>query len=181
MAFSRQGNFSNNRGGSFAPRSGGARSYSRPEMFDAVCAKCGANCQVPFRPSGTRDVYCSKCFEPDTQDSRGPRNSDRFARRDSSDRPMYDAVCANCGANCQVPFQPKNGKEVYCRNCFASKQDNQPARPTQASNTPDLGAINAKLDQIIKLLTPVESIAMPDEEKKVKISKKKLTSSDEQV
>jgi CxxC-x17-CxxC domain-containing protein len=39
-------------------------SYSRGprEMFDAVCARCGNDTQVPFRPSGARPVYCSDCF-----------------------------------------------------------------------------------------------------------------------
>jgi len=35
---------------------------SRREMHDAVCAQCGKNTQVPFRPSGDRPVYCSDCF-----------------------------------------------------------------------------------------------------------------------
>lgn len=33
------------------------------EMFDAVCAACGAETQVPFRPSGDRPVYCRDCFQ----------------------------------------------------------------------------------------------------------------------
>ena len=32
------------------------------QMFDAVCAACGAPCKVPFEPSGDRPVYCSDCF-----------------------------------------------------------------------------------------------------------------------
>jgi CxxC-x17-CxxC domain-containing protein len=32
------------------------------EMFDAVCAKCGAGTQVPFRPRDDRPVYCQTCF-----------------------------------------------------------------------------------------------------------------------
>ncbi len=34
------------------------------------------------------------------------------------DRPMYDAKCSDCGAACQVPFQPTAGKPVYCRDCY---------------------------------------------------------------
>ena len=42
----------------------GGGSYSRAprEMFDATCARCGKETQVPFRPSGARPVYCSDCF-----------------------------------------------------------------------------------------------------------------------
>lgn len=33
------------------------------EMFSAVCSQCGANCQVPFRPTGDKPIYCSGCYE----------------------------------------------------------------------------------------------------------------------
>ena len=32
------------------------------ELFDATCARCGKDTQVPFRPTGARPVYCSDCF-----------------------------------------------------------------------------------------------------------------------
>jgi CxxC-x17-CxxC domain-containing protein len=32
------------------------------EMHSAVCAACGVDTQVPFKPSGDRPVYCSDCF-----------------------------------------------------------------------------------------------------------------------
>ena len=43
---------------------GAGRSYSSGprEMFSATCSRCGREAQVPFRPSGTKPVYCSDCF-----------------------------------------------------------------------------------------------------------------------
>lgn len=32
------------------------------EMFDAVCASCGAQARVPFRPAAGRPVYCRDCY-----------------------------------------------------------------------------------------------------------------------
>ncbi|MCI8406865.1 MAG: zinc-binding protein [Oscillospiraceae bacterium] len=32
------------------------------EMFTAVCAACGKEAKVPFRPREDRPVYCSECF-----------------------------------------------------------------------------------------------------------------------
>jgi CxxC-x17-CxxC domain-containing protein len=32
------------------------------EMYAATCAACGAETEVPFRPSGNRPVYCRDCF-----------------------------------------------------------------------------------------------------------------------
>ena len=40
---------------------GGGRTGTR-EMYPAVCANCGNETQVPFRPTGIRPVYCSDCF-----------------------------------------------------------------------------------------------------------------------
>lgn len=34
----------------------------RQEKFDVVCDKCGEDCQVPFRPSSSKPVYCDKCY-----------------------------------------------------------------------------------------------------------------------
>ncbi len=31
-------------------------------MHQAVCNKCGKPCEVPFRPTGDRPVYCNVCF-----------------------------------------------------------------------------------------------------------------------
>ena len=42
-------------------RSGGGNS-GRMELFTATCAKCGKPCEVPFRPTGERPVYCRDCF-----------------------------------------------------------------------------------------------------------------------
>ena len=32
------------------------------EMFPAVCGECGKECQVPFKPTEGKAVYCSECF-----------------------------------------------------------------------------------------------------------------------
>ena len=45
---------------------GGGGGYGGPrQMYDAVCASCGSACQVPFRPSQDRPVYCNDCFSKD--------------------------------------------------------------------------------------------------------------------
>ena len=32
------------------------------ELFDAVCAECGKETKVPFKPRLDKPVYCSDCF-----------------------------------------------------------------------------------------------------------------------
>lgn len=41
----------------------GAGRRSEREMFAAVCAECGANTNVPFKPRDDRPVYCSDCYK----------------------------------------------------------------------------------------------------------------------
>lgn len=43
-------------------RAGGGYGGGPREMHPAVCAQCGKDTEVPFRPSGDRPVYCSDCF-----------------------------------------------------------------------------------------------------------------------
>jgi len=33
-------------------------------------------------------------------------------------REMHKATCADCGQECEVPFKPREGKPVYCRDCY---------------------------------------------------------------
>ena len=33
------------------------------EMYDAVCAECGAATKIPFLPRNDRPVYCSECYQ----------------------------------------------------------------------------------------------------------------------
>jgi CxxC-x17-CxxC domain-containing protein len=40
--------------------------------------------------------------------------------RDASNgtRQMFKATCADCGTTTEVPFEPRQGRPVYCRDCF---------------------------------------------------------------
>ena len=49
----------------------------------------------------------------------GDNDRSRDRRPSRQGREMYDAVCADCGAACKVPFKPTaGGKPVYCRDCY---------------------------------------------------------------
>ena len=41
-----------------------------------------------------------------------------YKKRSPGKRTMYKATCADCGNECEVPFQPKEGRPVYCRECY---------------------------------------------------------------
>lgn len=40
-------------------------------------------------------------------------------------RQMYDATCSKCGKATQVPFQPKAGRPVFCRDCYMQQKQTQ--------------------------------------------------------
>ena len=54
--------FGDGRGGS-GGRSGGSDFGGPREMHKAICAECGEECDIPFKPSGDRPVYCRECFQ----------------------------------------------------------------------------------------------------------------------
>jgi CxxC-x17-CxxC domain-containing protein len=58
------------RGGNFNSRE---RSFDQKELYDAECSNCHKTCKVPFRPNGTKPVYCKDCFTPDTDRAQKPR------------------------------------------------------------------------------------------------------------
>lgn len=72
--FKRPGGFGGNKGrGGFGARNGGRPGFGRPsfggnrddkrsEMFTATCDQCHKQCEVPFRPNGSKPVYCNNCF-----------------------------------------------------------------------------------------------------------------------
>ncbi|MFH1399045.1 MAG: CxxC-x17-CxxC domain-containing protein [Candidatus Woesearchaeota archaeon] len=47
-------------------------------MYPAVCDKCGRRCDVPFKPTASKPVYCSDCFK---KDDRGSSDFDKINRK----------------------------------------------------------------------------------------------------
>lgn len=64
--------FGGDRGGNFAKRpfskpgfNKGGRDFGPrgdKQMFRTNCANCTKTCEVPFKPNGTKPVYCNDCF-----------------------------------------------------------------------------------------------------------------------
>ena len=98
------------------------------------------DCQTPFQfAEAEQDFYrekgfanpkrCKACRQVRKDQKAGGGGGNRGAS--SGERPaapkggrgqMFDAVCSDCRASTQVPFQPSGGKPVYCRECFQSRR-----------------------------------------------------------
>ena len=130
------------------------------ETFRATCADCGKSCELPFKPSNGRPVYCRDCFKKHSPEESHGRDSgrgrdagrgrDRFSRDSRGDKEMFEAVCANCGANCKVPFRPTEGKDTLCSKCFEEKGGD--SRRSTNGSAKQLDEINSKLDKILEIL-----------------------------
>ncbi len=90
-----------------------------------TCTDCGntfvfsAAEQEQFAQRGytNEPKRCQPC-----RDARKANNSNNsnFSNRSYSSAPrqMYPAVCATCGKDTQVPFQPRGDRPVYCSDCY---------------------------------------------------------------
>ncbi|MFA5854946.1 MAG: CxxC-x17-CxxC domain-containing protein [Candidatus Gracilibacteria bacterium] len=124
------------------------RDDDRPEMFQATCATCGQECEVPFKPNGRKPVFCRDCFKQN-----GDSSSDR-PQRPSFDRPAYN--------------KPSFDRPSYDKPKPAPVA---PVAPNQ--NKEQFEMLNVKLDYILKALsllgaTKITVDEKPKETKEVK-------------
>jgi CxxC-x17-CxxC domain-containing protein len=87
-----------------------------------TCLDCGTS--FTFSAS-EQEFFASKGFTnepgrcPDCRAARKLQRSGGYGSGGYRQRQMYPAVCAACGANTQVPFEPRNGRPVYCSDCYS--------------------------------------------------------------
>ncbi|MEW6458037.1 MAG: CxxC-x17-CxxC domain-containing protein, partial [Bacillota bacterium] len=69
--------------------------------------------------------YADKGFEnlpARCPECRSARRQNRRGFGGGQPRQMYPAVCASCGVDTEVPFEPTGVKPVYCRDCFQTNR-----------------------------------------------------------
>jgi CxxC-x17-CxxC domain-containing protein len=96
------------------------------------CSDCGktftfsAEEQEHFQSRGYTNEP-KRCLE-----CRQARKSERYGNGGSSygndgygyrpRRQLFPAVCADCGKDTEVPFEPTQGRPVYCSDCYRKVQ-----------------------------------------------------------
>jgi CxxC-x17-CxxC domain-containing protein len=97
-----------------------------------TCTDCGA--EFTFTES-EQEFYQSKGFStpgrcPSCRAARkAARNAGGYSGSSyggggggyGGERQMYPAVCAQCGKQTEVPFQPRGDRPVYCSDCFRAQ------------------------------------------------------------
>jgi CxxC-x17-CxxC domain-containing protein len=155
----------------------------RPMMHSAVCASCGKNCEVPFRPTGDKPIYCSFCFEK--EGGAPPRRRESSGRMEKESRKMFTAQCDSCNSRCEVPFRPSGDKPIYCSSCYEnveqSRGDKKTNREKSGVTRADIAmlgdqliSINSKLEKLLLVLIPEEKKIVPAKKEVKKVLKKIL-------
>jgi CxxC-x17-CxxC domain-containing protein len=85
---------------------------------EILCSDCGKT--FPFTQA-EKDFYNEKGF---VTPKRCPECRKKKKRMSKGDRPRqtYDVICNECGIETKVPFKPKDGLPVYCKDCFVKKK-----------------------------------------------------------
>jgi CxxC-x17-CxxC domain-containing protein len=92
------------------------------------CSDCGATFTFSAEE---QEFFQSKGYtnEPKRCPScRQARKAKRYGNSSYGYRPqrqMFPAVCAQCGKECEVPFEPREGRPVYCSECYNKRRLNR--------------------------------------------------------
>ena len=91
------------------------------------CSDCGVTFTFTVEE---QEFFASKGYtnEPKRCPScRAARKAGRsgYGSYGRSQRQMYPAVCAQCGKDTEVPFEPRSGRPVYCSECYSKVRANR--------------------------------------------------------
>ena len=81
------------------------------------CKDCGEDFVFT---AGEQEFYDEKGFQNEPQRCKVCRDAKKSAGR--LPRELNVTVCAQCGKEAKVPFQPSNDRPVYCSECYAAKK-----------------------------------------------------------
>ena len=85
------------------------------EDITLTCKECG---QEFVFTAGEQEFYAEKGFQNQPKMCKACRAAKKSAGQ--AKKEMFTCVCANCGKEAKVPFQPSNDRPVYCSACYAA-------------------------------------------------------------
>jgi CxxC-x17-CxxC domain-containing protein len=108
-------------------RSGGGRDFKRRDfdrpqvMHKTICSNCGKECEVPFKPNGSKPVFCRECFQNNRTSE--PVRSENFPRRSNfEDRGNNQVSRPVAEPQYREQFESLNAKLDKILNLLAVKE-----------------------------------------------------------
>lgn len=93
-------------------------------MFEDKTLKC-VECGSEFVFSASeQEFYAEKGFTNEPKRCPHCRAARKARINGTQPRQMYHTVCAECGKETEVPFQPSEDRPVYCFDCFNKRRHN---------------------------------------------------------
>ena len=83
-----------------------------------ICEDCGS--EFVFT-AGEQEFFAQRGLQ--NKPKRCPEC--RKNRRQKNKKKLYEVTCSKCGCQTKVPFKPIEGKEVYCKDCYASVKESE--------------------------------------------------------
>jgi CxxC-x17-CxxC domain-containing protein len=90
-----------------------------------VCRDCGKEFDFTV---GEQEFYLSRGLQNEPSrcsECRALRRRGSYSGGYGRPRQMYPAVCASCGVETEVPFEPREDRPVYCSECYSKVRDNR--------------------------------------------------------
>ena len=92
------------------------------------CSECGSTFTFSAEE---QEFFQSKGYTNEPKRCPACRQARKAERYGSSGgygyrpRQMFAAVCAECGKDTEVPFEPREGRPVYCSECYYKIKSNR--------------------------------------------------------
>jgi CxxC-x17-CxxC domain-containing protein len=90
------------------------------------CVDCGKDF---IFSAEEQEFFAEKGYTNEPKRCVACRQARRSARGEGGDNrssvKKYPAICAECGQPTEVPFEPRQGRPVYCSNCFSRIKQQQ--------------------------------------------------------
>jgi len=89
------------------------------------CSDCGATFVFSAEE---QELFASRGYTNEPKrclSCRQARKAERYGSSGYGYRPrrqMFPATCAECGKETEVPFEPREGRPVYCSECYSKQR-----------------------------------------------------------
>ena len=129
------------------------RDFDRPQiMHKTICSNCGKECEVPFKPNGSKPVFCRECFQNNR--SSDSTRSENFPRRSNfEDRGNNQINKPVAEPQYREQFEALNTKLDKILNLLAVKEKVKEIEVSEPSQVPEIKVPVVKKKRVSKKIT----------------------------